>query len=285
MDRGRHAGSAQRLPTTEGSWATSGVAWCSRRSPKQKLKRRPCSPRQRRLTSLSAAAACQCSTKKRAISMLDYQAHKLYWLLTGPFRALAALSMPVIIIASILAANAAAYGLLGRVSLAVGLLFMFLVVYWIIFALVVWAFDWIFFWLIDVVPAHGSDLEQAEQIVRSGRAAELAIKLVRDSQNWTAENTAELYKSLNWHWRRRLFFPTKTKERLERSVSELKRMYQQTGTQPVVLDGAKIREILRRLQRLSDQKASSSLFEEIVMSPLLFFVIGFILIIIFVGLG
>ena len=55
LDRGRHAGSGQRLPTAEGSQAASSVAGRPGSSPQQKLTRRPCSPGHRRLTSISAA--------------------------------------------------------------------------------------------------------------------------------------------------------------------------------------------------------------------------------------
>jgi len=61
LDRGRHAGSSQRLPTTEGSQAASNVAGRSGSSSQQRLTR-PCSPSHRRLTSISAATASQCST-------------------------------------------------------------------------------------------------------------------------------------------------------------------------------------------------------------------------------
>src|SRR5262249_54578725 len=67
LDGGRHAGSGQRLPTTEGSQAASNVAGRSGSSPQQRLTRRPCSPGHRRLTSISAATASQCSTKRRDI--------------------------------------------------------------------------------------------------------------------------------------------------------------------------------------------------------------------------
>src|SRR6202163_950772 len=63
LDRSRYAGSGQRLPTTEGAQATSSVTCRSGSTPEQKLTRRPCSSSQRRLTSISAATASQCSTK------------------------------------------------------------------------------------------------------------------------------------------------------------------------------------------------------------------------------
>ena len=61
--RSRYAGSGQRLPTIEGAQTTSSVTCRSASAPKQKLTRRPCSPSQRRLTSIPAATASQCSTK------------------------------------------------------------------------------------------------------------------------------------------------------------------------------------------------------------------------------
>src|SRR5262249_58222904 len=73
LDRGRHAGSRQRLPTTEGSQAASNVAGRSGSSSQQRLTRRPCSPGHRRLTSISAATASQCSTKRRDILTLIVQ--------------------------------------------------------------------------------------------------------------------------------------------------------------------------------------------------------------------
>src|SRR6266566_2670434 len=57
LDRSRYEGSRQRLSTTEGSQATSSLTCRSARTPEQKLTRRPCSPSQRRLTSISAATA------------------------------------------------------------------------------------------------------------------------------------------------------------------------------------------------------------------------------------
>src|SRR5437867_9554574 len=69
LDRGRHAGSGQRLPTTKGSQAASNVAGRSGSPPQQGLTRQHCSPSHRRLTSISAATASQCSTKRRDIPL------------------------------------------------------------------------------------------------------------------------------------------------------------------------------------------------------------------------
>src|SRR6266508_4077218 len=72
LDRGRHAGSGQRLPPTEGSQATSGTPCRPGSTSDEKLNpRRPCSPSRRRVTSTSAASASQCSTKSGASPVAD----------------------------------------------------------------------------------------------------------------------------------------------------------------------------------------------------------------------
>src|SRR3979411_1588044 len=64
LDRGGDAGGRQRLPTIEGSQATTNAPCRSASTSNERLNsRRPCSPSQRRVTSTSAATASQCSTK------------------------------------------------------------------------------------------------------------------------------------------------------------------------------------------------------------------------------
>src|SRR5262245_8496326 len=69
LDRSSLAGSSKRIPTTESSQTTSSAACSSGSSPEQKLTRRSCSPSHRRLTSISAATASQCSTKSGTSSI------------------------------------------------------------------------------------------------------------------------------------------------------------------------------------------------------------------------
>src|SRR6266487_3752297 len=71
LDHGRHAGSSQRLPTTEGSQAASNVAGRSGSSSQQRLTR-PCSPSHRRLTSISTATASQMFNTKRDIPGIEW---------------------------------------------------------------------------------------------------------------------------------------------------------------------------------------------------------------------
>src|SRR3954462_12410217 len=75
LDRSRYARSSQRLPTTEGSQATSNTTCRSGSAPEQKLTpRRHCSPSQRRVILILAATASQCSTNRRDIPKLHFHA-------------------------------------------------------------------------------------------------------------------------------------------------------------------------------------------------------------------
>ena len=52
-----------------------------------------------------------------------------------------------------------------------------------------------FFFCIDVVPAHGGNVEEAKAIAIFGRAFELNKKYENEIENWTYDNTAEFVKA------------------------------------------------------------------------------------------
>jgi hypothetical protein len=54
---------------------------------------------------------------------------------------------------------------------------------------------YIFFWFIDVVPAHGADATEARAIVLFGRSVELHKKLTTQIERWTDKDTEELVSS------------------------------------------------------------------------------------------
>jgi hypothetical protein len=72
--------------------------------------------------------------------------------------------------------------------------------------------------LIDVLPAHGADTEEAKAIALTGRVFELSKKLENEIENWTRDDTKELVSTMNW--RARLFFPIR--DRMENTIVELK---------------------------------------------------------------
>jgi hypothetical protein len=98
--------------------------------------------------------------------------------------------------------------------------------------------------LIDVVPAHGENIEEAKEIALTGRAFELSKKFDTDIGNWTYEDTQELTSLMSW--RARFFFPIR--QRLGRTVRELQRIHDETGKQPRDLGLAKVVEIRENLQ-------------------------------------
>jgi hypothetical protein len=91
---------------------------------------------------------------------------------------------------------------------------------------------------------------------------ELNKKLETDIGNWTVDDTDE-FASLTINWRARLFFPVR--DRFRRTISELQRIYYETGTQPRDLGVSKITAIR---ESLPDGKVSW--FEKAIVNPLLF---------------
>jgi hypothetical protein len=104
-------------------------------------------------------------------------------------------------------------------------------------------FNRVFFWLIDVVPAHGTDAEEAHMIALSGRTYELNKKFETDIGNWTYDDTDELLSRLPW--RVRLFFPVKP--RMRRVVQELQLVHEETGKQPRDIGQREVEKIRNEL--------------------------------------
>ena len=160
--------------------------------------------------------------------MLDHRAHKLYWLLSLPFMVINYLIVFLAIFVAVLIAQSTSYGVLIKILIAYVALEAMLVVLGITQDLLGSALNRLFFFFIDVVPAHGANAAQAKAIVFMGRYFELSKKLENDIKNFTYEDALELNSQLNW--RARLLFPSK--ERLLATVGELKRIYGETGQQP-----------------------------------------------------
>ena len=194
--------------------------------------------------------------------MLDYRAHKLYWLIALPFRLIARIMYFATIFVGIGIAQFTSFSIPIKIVIAyvsfeaIGLVLL-LTVYWGMTSVL----NRIFFFIVDVVPAHGANAQEAKAIALTGRAFELNKKLEADIENWTYEDTDE-YVSLS-NWRTRLLFPVK--DRLVRVVSELQRIYYETGTQPRDLGVSKITAICESLPG-----GKRSWFEKAIVSPQIF---------------
>jgi hypothetical protein len=177
--------------------------------------------------------------------MLDYRAHKLYWLISLPFRLIARIIFFATILVGIVITQATTFSIPIKIVIAyasveaIGLVVLLTIVWGMTSVL-----NRIFFFLVDVVvPAHGDNVQEAKAIALTGRYFELNKKFETDIENWTYEDTNEFVSSANW--RQRLFFPLK--DRLSRLVPELQRIYYETGTQPGDLGGYKIAAIRESL--------------------------------------
>ena len=176
--------------------------------------------------------------------MLDYRAHKLYWLISLPFRLIARIIFFATILVGIVIAQATTFSIPIKIVIAyasveaIGLVVLLTIVWGMTSVL-----NRMFFFLVDVVPAHGDNVQEAKEIALKGRYFELNKKFETDIENWTYEDTNEFVSLVNW--RQRLFFPLK--DRLRRLVPELQRIYCETGTQPGDLGGYKIAAIRESL--------------------------------------
>jgi hypothetical protein len=160
--------------------------------------------------------------------ILDYRAHELYWRFFLPVRILGFVLTCVAIVAAIFIAQSTSYSPLVKILIAFVAFQATATVLQLMLSAINWIIRSIFFGLIDVVPAHGTNAEEALAIVKTGRWFELNKKFETEIENWTLENTDEIVKLFNW--RARLFFPVKA--RFANGIPELKRIRAETGKEP-----------------------------------------------------
>ena len=109
--------------------------------------------------------------------MLDYRAHKLYVLICFPFRVVNDVSLIGVVFAAVLIAQSTSYSLPVRIVIAfVAVVAIDMTLIWVLWKPLGRAIQRVFFWLIDVVPAHGADADEAKSIVLLGPSFELNKK-------------------------------------------------------------------------------------------------------------
>jgi hypothetical protein len=194
--------------------------------------------------------------------MLDYRAHKLYSLLCLPLRLVSLICFLVIVLIAVIVANGTAFNVVGKIAIGIVVFEAVGGVAMLVLHATSMAFRAVFFWLIDVIPAHGSNVQEARAIVLLGRLAELDQKLSTEIDQCTSKDTLELLSLLNW--RERLFFSPK-QQRLENFVAELKRIYSESGRQPASFDAWTLRKMRERLPY-----GKESWFEQAICSSAVF---------------
>ena len=131
--------------------------------------------------------------------MLDYRAHKLFSLLTFPFRLVTKGVYFILIAIAVWIGVWTGYQPLLQMIVAyvafegMGIVFSIL---WLV--LITWPVDKIFFWMVDVVPARGENTEEAKEIVRKGRYIWLQKKMSNHIDEWTFEDTSDFVSLMNW---------------------------------------------------------------------------------------
>jgi hypothetical protein len=175
--------------------------------------------------------------------MLDYRAHKLYWLFTLPFRLASTVFYFIFIAIAVslgiwtgyqppLLQMIVAYVVFEAMLLVFNVLWLFLIML---------PLEKIFFWLVDVIPARGEDTEEAKEIVRKGRAIWLTKKMTNHIDEWTFEDTND-YVSL-MSWRARLFF--NEREKFVKRIAIMQEVYYDTGKQPIDLGKKEITKLVK----------------------------------------
>jgi hypothetical protein len=188
---------------------------------------------------------------------LDYRAHKLFRLLSFPLIVCGKLAFFVVVAIVIFAAQQTDYSLLVKILLAYVTMEAIALVTAGMWFLVMWIFQAMFFWIVDVMPSKGLDEEEAREVVKKGRFVWLARKFAWDIGGWNGDDTRAFVSALNW--RARLLFDARG--RFERRVRRMKQYFDETGLQPGALRPDEIDELVGE---------KSSWFETAVVHPYYF---------------
>jgi hypothetical protein len=130
--------------------------------------------------------------------MLDYRAHKLLWLICWPlaFVNLVLGYGAVVASAFYVRFELPSYHPLLRIVIAWVVAQLALLVLAILLAVCIFTVKRVFFWLIDIVPAHGADADDAKEVVLQGPSFALYKKLETSVDDWADKDTDALVHSM-----------------------------------------------------------------------------------------
>src|SRR5262249_12429930 len=177
--------------------------------------------------------------------MLDYRAYKLYWLICLPLRIAARLAFFVIIGIAIFIGHRTGYHVLVQMVIAY---VAFEAISWVFIQLwallIVMPIAKAFFWVIDVIPSRGENMEEAKLIVNVGPFVWLDKKFMNDIGNLTIDDTEEYAKCMSW--RARLWF--NAEERIGKRARIMQEVYRNTGKQLAELGEDEAYKLLKPYQ-------------------------------------
>jgi hypothetical protein len=159
--------------------------------------------------------------------MLDYRAHKLYWVLTKPwFFFIWIINLALIGGAFLIGTEKFANPLvqLGAALLALEIMGG---IFWAVTQSFFWCADRLFFFFIDVVPAEGRTKEEALAVLRGGDAIRHAAKLAEPSK-WTWEDTETAVK--NAFFLNRWIFEDQIRRNIEEIVNRGREFERENGS-------------------------------------------------------
>ncbi|WP_119393178.1 hypothetical protein [Taklimakanibacter lacteus] len=127
--------------------------------------------------------------------MLDYRAHKLYWLLLVPL-ALAAIALSFLLLFAVFVyARTFSYPTIVQFGIAVALFELGMIALQILFAILSWAVRKIFFFVVDVEPAEGRNKIEAEAVLVGGNVVRYIMKLKYQPRRFDDDDEAALIRA------------------------------------------------------------------------------------------
>lgn len=204
--------------------------------------------------------------------MLDYRAHKLLWLLLLPVKIIFRLLFFIIIFASVFIASLATKIYIFKIIVA---FFVMKIASFIFINMFAYFLDAlikkIFFWIIDIIPAYGTNHDEAIAVVLlGGDLFKLTKKFDTQIENWTNNDTVS-FVSLAFNWRQKIFFNPRS--RFEQVVPILQKIHRETGKEPMTIGLSRLESI-----RESVNGGHVTWLEYAIVSPIFNDILGFILI-------
>jgi hypothetical protein len=128
----------------------------------------------------------------------------------------------------------------------------------IIRVIIFWVIKKLFFWLVDIIPVKGSNIDESREMVLAGPLSWLGKKFGTEIENWADSDTEQLASLFNW--RAKLFFHAKG--RLRKRVDIFKAHHEMTGQEPDDLTEIQRNELVGHLEYRR--------FERWVINPFIF---------------
>ena len=151
--------------------------------------------------------------------MLDYRAHKLYWLIAKINHLIIFVLSLGLILASFFIGVNFSKSLLWQIIISILALEVIFGIFSIIIKFWIYLTEKFFRFIIDVVPSEGHSAEEAECILQFGDFYNVLEKLNKFPDLWTFSDTDRLMRRLSFVYK--VFFGKKHRDRITKQVALL----------------------------------------------------------------